>query len=64
MPENSQTYTPRHRDGSVPVDALPNNARCTCRGLGFDKGICPRHNPSAYADCMARHATDSIGPVR
>ncbi len=36
-------------------------AACTCRFSHLVTGaICPRHQPVAYTDCMARHATDSI----
>lgn len=36
---------------------VQNDAACTCNGR-----VCPRHRPAAYADMMARHATDSIAP--
>jgi hypothetical protein len=60
------TYMPRHRRSIItdrtgaPFD-VQNNARCDSFG---DKRTCftycPRHNATAYADHMARHATDSI----
>lgn len=44
---------------------IQNNARCTCHPMHpATVTYCPRHNPRAYADHMAVHATDSIRPVR
>lgn len=44
------------------TDALPEGATCTCKT--GPHSVCPRHDPAAYADMMARHATDSISPVQ
>lgn len=44
---------------------VQNQARCTRFGQRHcNDSTCPRHEASAYADHMARHATDSIMPQR
>lgn len=64
-------HKPRHlaRRADVEPDTQP-TATCVNAGSGMWCGDwkCPRHNPESYADCMARHATDSLNrdlvPVR
>lgn len=43
-------------------DKIQNDATCVRFGMPEQCGhmACPRHSPAAYADSMARHATDSI----
>lgn len=59
-------YKPRHRR-AVPGywkgdPDLSSRARCiNFASPRCDNWRCPRHRPVTYADCMARHATDSIG---
>lgn len=73
--DERMSYRPRHRKSrrvrAVPHDS-PNNARCTggeVRGGedGFGRllircknGLCPRHEPVAYADARARHTPQSL----
>lgn len=63
-------YEPTHKRAPHTVkmsagDAV-NTAKCVgCTRTGailFAATYCPRHEPTAYASHMARHATDSIGP--
>jgi hypothetical protein len=66
-----KVYRARHRrnipwwyvfEGSI--QDMPSRARCMNHGAGTcATWFCPRHNPETYADCMARHATDSF-PVK
>lgn len=52
-------YKPRHRR-AVPVDFQP-TADCTSPSTPWcTERYCPEHAPIAYADAMARHATDSF----
>lgn len=62
----STTYTPRHRAHRF-TDSTP-DVPCSNAAKGVECGaawhMCPRHHPVDYAEYMARHATDSIGPLR
>lgn len=54
--------TDRPFHGARPAADVQNEARCTrpdTHGT-FCIGLCPRHRPVDYSECMARHATDSI----
>ncbi len=54
----------KHRRTDVPANLpfdVQNDARCTCIGRHFV--LCARHGADAYADQMARHATDSLPPT-
>lgn len=45
---------------------VQNSAACPAWSTGNQRDCgtyCPRHQPTAYADHMARHATDSISPA-
>lgn len=53
----TQATQPKHRS-DAPVDHWHSEAVCTCNNKAAH--VCPRHEPDAYADMMARHATDSI----
>lgn len=56
-------FTPKHRRGVFTSDLVDHSSDARCIDFGFsscDGGVCPRHNPVAYAEMMARHATDSI----
>jgi hypothetical protein len=50
----------KHVASAMPLDAPITRAECRCGNLPYN--ACPKHNPGTYADCMARHATDSFGP--
>lgn len=43
------------------VGDVQNDARCVAFGWSHcPSGLCPRHQPGAYAEHMASHAPDSI----
>jgi hypothetical protein len=56
-------YQPRHRRNVQPDDAPV--ARCSGYGIKSPSifcqdAFCPRHDATAYASHMGRHATDTI----
>lgn len=59
MPE---PYQPRHRADDRDERRSYTEAKCSGidRPFAGHSTICPRHEPTDYADMMARHATDSI----
>lgn len=57
------TLPGKHR-GTRPTDSTPTDATCNAESGQGGHVYCPRHSPADYADMMARHATDSIGPLQ
>lgn len=55
MPEN---YQPKHAYRYNSMNDGTGFSRAECTG----EGICPRHDPANYADCMACHAAAYDGP--
>lgn len=53
---------PKHRATDRDESRSYTEADCTGLFLG-SHWACPRHEPVAYADSMARHATDSLLPL-
>jgi hypothetical protein len=53
---------PKHRAEDRDEHRSYTEAKCSGMGSFPDPGhvFCPRHEPAAYTDMMARHATDSI----
>lgn len=49
---------------NIRTDATPTGATCSQAavrtGPHCTDTYCPRHSPVDYADCMARHAVDSL----
>lgn len=68
MADFSAYMAPKHR--ATDRDEHRSYTEAKCSGMvraGLpDPGhmFCPRHNPVDYAEYMARHAIDSIGPLR
>lgn len=58
----------KHVDTTMPLDASRTNARCTggltnaygVRLIKCRSAMCPKHNPEAYAEHMARHTPESF----
>lgn len=65
MSDYSAYMPPKHR--ATDRDESRSYTEATCSGMGSfpdpSHAVCPRHNPDAYAEMMARHAIDSIPPA-
>lgn len=65
LPQIIRTVPARHKRDDLPprpvgTDPLSEAACTNDTGHGCLHSTCPRHCPAAYADMMARHATDSL----
>lgn len=62
MPAHRRTILTDRID--LPYD-VQNDARCNTFGdrRTCHNNACPRHDAPGYSEMMARHATDSIGPI-